>query len=113
MGAHQEHHGIRVAAKDQAQKLRKRGTTLCEKQTTGLNDINALRAQGPVYCSSRVWIAGSRETKTLKPIDNVSLGETTSHRAVTTVNAKVASKVLAPKAESSTGGRRQHGGAEI
>src|SRR5208337_929796 len=23
------------------------------KQTTGLNDINALRAQGPVYCSSR------------------------------------------------------------
>ena len=39
-----------------------------------------------------VWIAGWRETKTLKPIDDVSLGETTSHRAVTTVNAKVASK---------------------
>ena len=35
-----------------------------------------------------VWIAGWRETKTLKPIDNVSLGETTSHRAVTTVNAE-------------------------
>ena len=44
-----------------------------------------------------VWIAGWRETKTLKPIDNVSLGETTSHRAVTTVNAKVASKVRSPE----------------
>jgi hypothetical protein len=39
-----------------------------------------------------VWIAEWRETKTLKPIDEVSLGEITSHRAVTTVNAKVASK---------------------
>src|SRR5271166_3756523 len=46
------------------------------------------RIRGPV-----VWIAGWRETKTLKPIDNVSRGEATSHRAVTTVNAKVASKV--------------------
>ena len=27
------------------------------------------------------------ETETLKPIDKVSLGEITSHRAVTTVNA--------------------------
>ena len=39
-----------------------------------------------------VWIAEWRETKTLKPIDEVSLGEITSHRAVTTVNAHVASK---------------------
>ena len=31
-------------------------------------------------------------TKTLKPIDNVSPGEAASHRAVTTVNANVASK---------------------
>ena len=38
-------------------------------------------------------MAGWRETKTLKPIDKVSLGEITSRRAVTTVNAKVASKV--------------------
>jgi hypothetical protein len=37
-------------------------------------------------------MAGWRETKTLKPIDKVSLGEITSHRAVTTVNAHVASK---------------------
>ena len=44
-----------------------------------------------------VWIAGWRETETLKPIDNVSLGKTTSHRAVTTVNAKVASKVRSPE----------------
>jgi hypothetical protein len=56
-----------------------------------------------------VWIAGWRETKTLKPIDKVSLGETTSRRAVMKVNAYVASKVLAPKAEPATGGRRQHG----
>jgi len=46
------------------------------------------KVRGPV-----VWIAGWRETKTLKPIDKVSLGEITSHRAVTTVNAQVASKV--------------------
>ena len=47
-----------------------------------------VRVRGPV-----VWIAGWRETKTLKPIDKVSLGEITSHWAVTTVNANVASKV--------------------
>jgi transcription elongation factor Elf1 len=41
-----------------------------------------------------VWIAGWRETKTLKPIDKISLGEITSHRAVTKVNAEVASKSL-------------------
>ena len=42
-----------------------------------------------------VRIAGWRETKTLKPIDEVSLsGEITSHRAVTKVNAEVASKVI-------------------
>ena len=67
------------------------------------------RPAGARVRSPVVWIAGWRETKTLKPIDNVSLGKATSHRAVTTVNAKVASKVLAPKAEPTTGGRRQHG----
>jgi len=41
-----------------------------------------------------VRIAEWRETKTLKPIDEVSLGEITSHRAVTKVNAEVASKVI-------------------
>src|SRR5271166_2610101 len=51
-----------------------------------------VRVRSPV-----VWIAGWRETKTLKPIDNISLGEMTSHRAVTTVNAKVASKVSSPE----------------
>jgi hypothetical protein len=35
----------------------------------------------------------SKILKVLKPIDKVSLGEITSHRAVTTVNANVASKV--------------------
>jgi len=38
-------------------------------------------------------MAGASKTpKVLKPIDKVSLGEITSHRAVTTVNANVASK---------------------
>src|ERR1700674_3745911 len=40
------------------------------------------RRQSPV-----VWIAEVMETETLKPIDKVSPGEATSHRAVTKVNA--------------------------
>jgi len=40
------------------------------------------KSQGPV-----VWIAEVMETETLKPIDKVSPGEATSHRAVTKVNA--------------------------
>src|SRR5215467_13484935 len=44
-----------------------------------------------------VWIAGWRATKTLKPIDKISLGEITSHRAVTKVNANVASKMSGPE----------------
>jgi hypothetical protein len=35
----------------------------------------------------------SKISKVLKPIDKISLGGITSHRAVTTVNANVASKV--------------------
>jgi hypothetical protein len=35
----------------------------------------------------------SKISKVLKPIDKVSLGGITSHRAVTTVNANVASKM--------------------
>ena len=41
-----------------------------------------VKSQNPV-----VWIAEVMETETLKPIDKVSLGEATSHRAVTKVNA--------------------------
>jgi hypothetical protein len=40
------------------------------------------KSQSPV-----VWIAEVMETETLKPIDKVSPGEATSHRAVTEVNA--------------------------
>src|SRR5208282_6266747 len=40
------------------------------------------RSQSPV-----VWIAEERETEPSKPIDKASLGEVTSHRAVTKVNA--------------------------
>ena len=43
---------------------------------------------GVIVRSPVVRIAGWRVTKTLKPIDKVSLGEITSHRAVTKVNAK-------------------------
>jgi hypothetical protein len=60
-----------------------------------------------------VWIAGWRETKTLKPIDNVSLGKTTSHRAVTTVNAKVASKVRSPEGRVLNHRAKATWGAEI
>src|SRR5215467_15158663 len=51
-------------------------------------------------------MAGNQDLEVLKPIDKVSLGEITSHRAVTTVNANVASKQLDPRAAA---GRRQHG----
>ena len=40
------------------------------------------KSQSPV-----VWIAEVMETETLKPIDKVSPGEATSHRAVIKVNA--------------------------
>jgi len=40
------------------------------------------------------WIAGRKETEFLKPIDKAFEGMSASHRAVTKVNAQVASKVL-------------------
>ena len=52
------------------------------------------------------WIAGRRETKVLKPIDRVFLGEIASHRAVTKVNADVAPKM------SSLEGRARSPGAK-
>src|SRR6202048_1064916 len=61
------------------------------------------RSQSPV-----VWIAEVMETETLKPIDEVSPGEATSHRAVTKVNALWPRKGVSPRAEPSTGGRRPH-----
>ena len=54
-------------------------------------------------------MAGTQSVEVLKPIDKVSLGEITSHRAVTTVNANVASKQQDPRAEPAAVGRRQHG----
>jgi hypothetical protein len=51
------------------------------------------RPAGARVRSPVVRIAGWWETKILKPIDAVSFGEITSHRAVTTVNVDVASKV--------------------
>ena len=66
------------------------------------------KIRGPV-----VWIAGWRETKTLKPIDNVSHGEATSYRAVTTVNAKVASKMSSPEGRAPNRRAKAAWGAEI
>jgi hypothetical protein len=43
------------------------------------------------------WVAGWRETKVLKPIDEASHGEGASHWAVTKVNAEVAPKVRSPE----------------
>ena len=62
------------------------------------------KSQSPV-----VWIAEVMETETLKPIDKVSPGEATSHRAVTKVNALWPRKVKGPRAEPAPVGRRQHG----
>jgi hypothetical protein len=58
-------------------------------------------------------MAGWRETKTLKPIDKVSLGEITSHRAVMKVNAKVASKVSEPESRARNHRAKAAWGAEI
>src|SRR5450432_1365730 len=71
------------------------------------------RPAGARVRSPVVWIAGWRETKTLKPIDNVSLGGTTSHRAVTTVNANVASKVNSPEGRARNRRAKAAWGAEI
>jgi hypothetical protein len=46
----------------------------------------------------------SKIPKILEPIDKVSLGEITSHRAVTTVHANVASKGVDPRAEPASVG---------
>src|SRR3954467_14066556 len=61
------------------------------------------RSQSPV-----VWIAEEMETEPSKPIDKTFPGEVTSHRAVTTVNALWPRKVVFPRAEPTTIGRRQH-----
>ncbi len=71
------------------------------------------RPAGARVRSPVVWIAGWRETKTLKPIDNVSRGEATSRRAVTTVNAKVASKVSGPEGRAPNWRAKAAWGAEI
>ena len=52
------------------------------------------QSQKPRSLDSRV--AGNQNSEA---IDNVSLGKTTSHRAVTTVNAKVASQVRSPEGQ--------------
>jgi len=67
------------------------------------------RLAGVGVRSPVAWIAGWRETKTLKPIDSLLLGRRASQRAVMKMKADVASKMSDPKAEPATVGRRQHG----
>ena len=71
------------------------------------------RPAGARVRSPVAWIAGWRETKTLKPIDKVSQGEITSHRAVTTVNAQVASKVSRSEGRARNRRAKAAWGAEI
>ena len=60
------------------------------------------RPAGAKVRSPVAWIAGWRETKTLKPIDSHFLGEWASHRAVMKMNVEVASKMRDPRAEPAT-----------
>src|SRR5208282_2793672 len=78
------------------------GSSLHDSSDAGAgNDLRGRPSTGTLRLPSRAKRPGWRETKTLKPIDNVFRGEATSHRAVTTVNAKVASKVSTPDEFSS------------
>lgn len=67
-----------------------------------------VRVRSPV-----VGIAEWRETKTLKPIDKVSLGEITSHRAVMKVNADVASRMSGTEGRARNRRAKAAWGAEI
>ena len=68
---------------------------------------------GATVRSPVVRIAGWRETNILKPIDEVSLGEITSHRAVTTVNVDVASKMSGSEGRTRNRRVKAAWGAEI
>ena len=71
------------------------------------------RPAGVTVRSPVVRIAGWRETKILKLIDEVFLGEITSHRAVTTVNVDVASKVSGSEGRARNRRVKAAWGAEI
>jgi hypothetical protein len=71
------------------------------------------RPAGARVRSPVVWIAGWRETKILKPIDAVSHGGITSHRAVTTVNVHVASKMSGSEGRARNRRVKAAWGAEI
>ena len=58
-------------------------------------------------------MAGNQSLEVLKPIDKVSLGEITSHRAVTTVNANVASKMIRSEGRARNRRAKAAWGAEI
>jgi hypothetical protein len=88
------------------------GTSGCVS-SEGWRVQQEIKPAGARVRSPVVWIAGWRETKTLKPIDKVFLGEITSHRAVTTVNANVASKVSETEGRARNRRAKAAWGAEI
>src|SRR5208283_6109822 len=70
---------------DRSRMIREDHVRLCvqRKLACSAGDSPAgVRVRSPV-----VWIAGWRETKTLKPIDKATERVVASHRAVTKVNA--------------------------
>ena len=58
-------------------------------------------------------MVGNQNLEVLKPIDKVSLGEITSYRAVTTVNANVASKMTRSEGRARIRRAKAAWGAEI
>jgi hypothetical protein len=91
--------GIGHAGKNMPCRMSRKGWCIQRE----FNPVGA-RVRSPV-----AWIVGRRETEFRKSIDETIHGMGASHRAVTKVNAQMASKMLTPEAELSVVERRQHG----
>ena len=95
-------HRLRGKVKYPAQATSRRSSLsrVRENRTHGCVSSEGWRVQwgmNPTGAKVRdlvAWIAGRKETEFLKPIDKAFEGMSASHRAVTKVNALVASKVL-------------------
>ena len=71
--------------------------------------FSGMKPTGAKVRSPVAWMARGRETELWESIDETIFRMGASRRAVTEVKAQVASKCLAPVAEPSGDGRRQHG----
>jgi hypothetical protein len=82
------------------------GPAACRDSATrfdNLTEFGALIVSGSLIAARKI----------LKPIDKVSLGEITSHRAVTTVNVDVASKMSSSEGRARNRRVKAAWGAEI